>query len=37
MNKKIVIAGGTGFVGKYFTKHFCNLNYELIIISRQEQ
>ena len=36
MNKKIVIAGGTGFVGKYFTEHFRKMNYEVLIISRQE-
>lgn len=37
MNKKIVIAGGTGFVGKYLTEQFCNLGYEVLVISRQEQ
>nr|MBP9704138.1 NAD-dependent epimerase/dehydratase family protein [Chitinophagales bacterium] len=37
MNKKIVIAGGTGFVGKYLTEHFRKMNYKVIIISRQEQ
>lgn len=35
MNKKIVIAGGTGFVGKYLTQKFKTLGYEVIIISRQ--
>jgi hypothetical protein len=35
MNKKIVIAGGTGFVGKYLTQKFTALGYEVIIISRQ--
>nr|MBP9548831.1 NAD-dependent epimerase/dehydratase family protein [Chitinophagales bacterium] len=35
MNKKIVIAGGTGFVGKYLTEHFRKMNYKVIIISRQ--
>lgn len=37
MNKKIVIAGGTGFIGKYFERKFTELNYEVIIISRQNQ
>jgi uncharacterized protein len=35
MNTKIVIAGGTGFVGKYLTQKFIALGYEVIIISRQ--
>lgn len=35
MNKKIVIAGGTGFVGRYLTKKYQSLEYEVIIISRQ--
>jgi uncharacterized protein len=35
-NKKIVLAGGTGFVGKYLTEQFTNLGYEVIIISRQK-
>lgn len=37
MNKKIVIAGGTGFVGKYLTEQFRNSGYEVLIISRQDQ
>lgn len=37
MDKKIVIAGGTGFVGKYLTKQFRDLGYEVLIISRQKQ
>ena len=37
VNKKIIIAGGTGFVGKYLTKHFGNLGYQVIIISRQKE
>jgi len=37
VNKKIVIAGGTGFVGKYLTTRFCNLGYQVIIISRQKE
>ena len=36
MNKKIVIAGGTGFIGKYLTAQFRHIGYEVIIISRQE-
>jgi uncharacterized protein (TIGR01777 family) len=36
MDKKIVIAGGTGFVGNYFAEQFRNSGYEIIIISRQE-
>jgi uncharacterized protein len=37
VNKKIIIAGGTGFVGKYLTKQFANLGYQVIIISRQKE
>ena len=37
MSKIIVIAGGTGFVGKYLTKQFGNLGYQVIIISRQKE
>ncbi len=37
MSKKIVIAGGTGFVGKHLTKQFGNLGYQVIIISRQKE
>jgi len=35
MKKKIIIAGGTGFIGQYFDKKFTNLGYKVIIISRQ--
>ena len=35
MKKKIVIAGGTGFLGQYFEEKFTNLGYEIIIISRR--
>lgn len=35
MKKKIVLAGGTGFVGQYFKKQFDGLGYEVIVISRQ--
>jgi uncharacterized protein len=37
MNKKIVIAGGTGFTGQYLTQKFKSLGYEVIIISRQTE
>ncbi|MBB6454618.1 hypothetical protein HNQ94_003107 [Salirhabdus euzebyi] len=33
--KKIVIAGGTGFIGEYFKRKFIELGYEVKIISRQ--
>lgn len=36
MSKKIIIAGGTGFIGKYLTKQFGDLGYQVIIISRQK-
>ncbi|UAL48916.1 TIGR01777 family oxidoreductase [Sutcliffiella horikoshii] len=35
--KKVVLAGGTGFIGRYLEKQFIQLNYEVIIISRQPQ
>jgi uncharacterized protein (TIGR01777 family) len=35
MNKKIVIAGGTGFVGQYLFKKFEDSGYGVFIISRQ--
>lgn len=31
-----MIAGGTGFIGKYLTTQFRNLGYEVLIISRQK-
>ncbi|MEO5941934.1 MAG: TIGR01777 family oxidoreductase [Ferruginibacter sp.] len=37
MKKKIVIAGGTGFVGKYISEKFQNEGYEIKIISRQKE
>ncbi len=37
MNKKVVLAGGTGFIGKYFERKFINLGYEVKIISRQDK
>lgn len=36
INKKVVIAGGTGFVGKYLTNKFKSLGYDVFIISRQK-
>jgi uncharacterized protein (TIGR01777 family) len=35
MNKKIVLAGGTGFVGKYLENKFSEAGFQVIIISRQ--
>jgi uncharacterized protein (TIGR01777 family) len=35
MSKKVVIAGGTGFVGKYLAAQFLNLGYKVLIISRE--
>ncbi|MDR7080700.1 uncharacterized protein (TIGR01777 family) [Neobacillus niacini] len=32
---KVVLAGGTGFIGDYFKKKFTELGYEVKIISRQ--
>lgn len=37
MKKKVVLAGGTGFIGKYFQDKFKNLGYDVKIISRQNQ
>ncbi|MFD1778102.1 TIGR01777 family oxidoreductase [Fredinandcohnia salidurans] len=34
MKKKIVLAGGTGFVGTYFYKKFTELGYDVKVISR---
>ena len=35
MEKKIVIAGGTGFIGKYLQSYFESIGYDVKIISRQ--
>lgn len=35
MKKKVILAGGTGFIGKYFEQKFKALDYEVLIISRQ--
>ena len=32
--KKVVIAGGSGFLGNALTEHFLKNNYEVIILSR---
>lgn len=37
MNKKVVIAGGTGFIGQFFEREFIKLGYDVIIISRRPQ
>ncbi len=37
MKNKIILAGGTGFVGKYLQKKYSALGYEVIIISRGEK
>lgn len=37
MKKKIVLAGGTGFVGKYLQQKYIALGCEVIIISRGEK
>lgn len=34
--KKIIIAGGTGFLGKMLSDHFAEHNYEVVILSRRE-
>ncbi|MGY3716571.1 TIGR01777 family oxidoreductase [Sutcliffiella cohnii] len=35
--KKVVLAGGTGFIGEYFNNKFKELGYDVKIISRQMQ
>lgn len=37
MYKKVIIAGGTGFIGKYLAEEFRKLNYQVLIISRQDE
>jgi uncharacterized protein len=37
MKKKVILAGGTGFIGQYFEKQFIELGYEVKHISRQPQ
>ncbi len=33
---KIVIAGGTGYLGTVITTHFLNLDYEVVVLTRRE-
>jgi uncharacterized protein len=33
--KKVVLAGGTGFIGEYLANKFKNSGYEVIVISRK--
>ncbi len=35
--KKVVLAGGTGFIGEYFKDEFMNNGYEVMMVSRQPQ
>ncbi|HNI99898.1 MAG TPA: TIGR01777 family oxidoreductase, partial [Leptospiraceae bacterium] len=35
--RKIVLAGGTGFIGKYFQKRYEDMGYKVMIISRQKE
>jgi uncharacterized protein len=35
--KKVVLAGGTGFIGTYFEKRFKELGFHVLIISRQDK
>ncbi|KAA0548560.1 TIGR01777 family protein [Bacillus sp. BGMRC 2118] len=37
MRGKVVLAGGTGFIGQYFEQKFMKQGYEVKIISRQHQ
>lgn len=37
MRKKVVIAGGTGFIGQYFEKQFHSMGYDVLIISRSNE
>ena len=36
MSKRVVLAGGTGFIGQYFERKFRKDGYDIAIISRQE-
>lgn len=37
MKKKVVLAGGTGFIGQHFAKLYKELDYDVHIISRQNE
>jgi uncharacterized protein (TIGR01777 family) len=37
MKKKIVLAGGTGFIGEHLRKRFSEEDFDILIISRSEQ
>jgi uncharacterized protein len=37
VSKKTILAGGTGFVGKYLREAFLDLGHDVVIISRQKQ
>lgn len=37
MRKRIVLAGGTGFIGQYLEKKYTESGYDVLIISRQPQ
>ncbi len=37
MRKKVVIAGGTGFIGQYFEKRFHSMGYDVLVISRSNE
>ncbi|MCB0401110.1 MAG: TIGR01777 family oxidoreductase [Flavobacteriales bacterium] len=36
MKKRIVIAGGTGFIGKAISSHFLEKGYEVVVLSRRK-
>ncbi|MEW4372266.1 TIGR01777 family oxidoreductase [Paenibacillus kandeliae] len=35
MSNKVVLAGGTGFIGQYFEQRFLEMGYDVVIISRR--
>ena len=35
MSKRIILAGGTGFLGGVLTKHFAALKWEVVVLTRQ--
>ena len=35
--KKVVITGGTGFIGSYVSKRFRETGYEVLIVSRDPE